>query len=76
MVAMLALDAKVEIADFREPLTDMGKPRYLYSDTMITVPPSAVRSRPYLFPLSIEAPIGPNIIHNYICICAVALTTP
>ena len=33
--ALLALDAKVGIADFREPLTDIRKPRYLYSDTMI-----------------------------------------
>ena len=57
MVALLALDAKIEIADFIEPLTDMGEPKYLYSDTMITVPHFAVRSRPYLFPLSIDAPI-------------------
>jgi len=34
-VAFLALDAKVVIAGFREPLTDMRKPRYLYSHTMI-----------------------------------------
>ena len=53
----MALDAKIEIADFIEPLTDMGEPTYLYSDTMITVPHFAVRSRPYLFPLSIDAPI-------------------
>ena len=50
-VAFLALDAKVVIAGFREPLTDMRKPRYLYSHTM--VPHSAVRSRLCLFPLSL-----------------------
>ena len=49
MVALLALDAKIEIADFIEPLTDMGEPKYLYSDTMITVPHSAVRSRRICF---------------------------
>jgi len=32
-VALLALDAKVVIAGFREPLTDTRKPRYLYSHT-------------------------------------------
>ena len=37
--ALLALDAKEVIAGFREPLPDMRKPRYLYSDTMIMVAP-------------------------------------
>ena len=31
----MALDAKVVIAGFREPLTDMRKPRYLYSHTNV-----------------------------------------
>jgi len=34
-LAFLALDVKVVIAGFREPLTEMRKPRYLYSHTMI-----------------------------------------
>ena len=53
-VAFLALDAKVVIAGFREPLTDMKKPRYWYSHTMIMGAPfCCVRSRLYLFPLSL-----------------------
>ena len=31
----MALDAMVVVAAFRKPLTDMRKPRYLYSHTMI-----------------------------------------
>jgi len=34
-LAFLALDAKVVLPGFREPLTDTRKPRYLFSHTMI-----------------------------------------
>ena len=70
-MAFLALDAKVVIAGFREPLTDMKKPRYWYSHTMIMGAPfCCVRSRLYLFPLSLlgGSNIGQTVYRSLECL--------